>query len=157
VRTSNEVEIRGDLGRIFELASRVEDWGRILPHYRYVRVLHRQGNRKWVRMSAWRDFVPVTWTAVQTVEPGSDGGPGHIRFHHIRGMVRGMDVEWWFVPRPETRDVLVGIKHDLGKPPFPTSILGPRLVEAIVGRGFIGNIAGKTLRRIKELAEAGEV
>jgi uncharacterized membrane protein len=156
MHTSTQIEIRGDLERIFEMASLVEDWGHVLPHYRYVKVLHRKGNRKWVRMSAWRDVVPVTWTAVQTVEPGRDGEPGRIRFHHIRGMVRGMDVEWWFLPRPDRGDVLVGITHDLASPPFPTRILGPRLLEAIVGRAFIGYIAGKTLARIKELIEEGQ-
>jgi ribosome-associated toxin RatA of RatAB toxin-antitoxin module len=153
MRTTNQIEIRADLERIFKLASHVEDWGRVLPHYRYVKVLHREANRKWVRMSAWRDFIPVTWTAVQTVEAGEDGRPGRIRFHHIKGLVRGMDVEWWFVPRQDRGDVLVGITHNLARPPFPTSILSPKLVEAVVGRGFVGYIAGKTLRQIKLLAE----
>jgi ribosome-associated toxin RatA of RatAB toxin-antitoxin module len=153
MKTSNQIEIKGDLQRIFDLASKVEDWGHLLPHYRYVNVLHAEGRRKWLRMSAWRNFIPVTWTAVQTVEPGQDGRPGRIVFHHIRGMVRGMDVEWWFQPRPGRGDVLVGIRHELGRLPFPTRILGARLTELIVGKGFIGYIAGKTLRRIKELAE----
>jgi hypothetical protein len=153
MRTTNEIEIYADLRRIFELASQVEDWGRILPHYRYVQVLHREANRKWVRMSAWRDIVPVTWTAVQTVEAGEDGKPGRICFHHIRGLVRGMDVAWWFVPQHDGDGALVGITHNLARPPFPTSILGPKLVEPVVGRGFVGYIAGKTLKQIKVLAE----
>src|SRR5437762_10678072 len=93
-----EIAIKGDLETIFNLAADVEDWGDILPHYRYVKVLHVEGGRKWVRMSAWRDFVPVTWTAIQTVERGEDGAPGRVTFRHIRGLVRGMDVEWWFKP-----------------------------------------------------------
>src|SRR5438552_8000980 len=157
MRTTNQIEIRADLKRIFELASRVEDWGRILPHYRYVKVLHREANRKWVQMSAWRDVIPVTWTAVQTVEAGEDGKPGRICFHHIRGLVRGMDVEWWFVPPSDRGGVLVGITHNLARPPFPTSLLGPKLVGSIVGHGFVGYIAGKTLRQIKLLAEEGRI
>jgi hypothetical protein len=74
-------------------------------------------------------------------------------FHHIRGLVRGMEVEWWFEPGTGVGDVIVGITHRLDHTPFPTRLLGPRLVESVVGRGFIGNIAGKTLRRIKEIAE----
>src|SRR4051812_26668714 len=153
MQNTNQIAIKGDLETIFRLAADVEDWGDILPHYRYVRVLHREGMRKWVRMSAWRDFVPVTWTAIQSVESGVDGAAGRITFRHIRGLVRGMEVEWWFVPRPEEGDVLVGITHRLDNVPFPTRLLGTRLVEAVVGRGFIGYIAGKTLRRVKELAE----
>lgn len=153
VHTSNEIVIRGRYERIFELASRVEDWGRILPHYRYVRVLRREGNRKWVRMSAWRDFIPVTWSAIETVEPGSETEPGRITFHHIKGLVRGMDVEWSFHATMDG-EWLVRITHELGTPPMPTRLLRPWLVERVVGRGFIGYIAGKTLRQVKALAES---
>ena len=156
MNTSNQISIRGDLDRIFNFAARVEDWGEILPHYRYVRVLRCEGQQKWVTMSAWRDFIPVTWTAIETVEPGAAGKPGRITFRHIRGLVRGMEVEWWFKPRPEHGDVLVGITHHLKKPPFPTRMLGDHLTELIVGKGFIGYIAGKTLKHIKYLAEADE-
>jgi ribosome-associated toxin RatA of RatAB toxin-antitoxin module len=153
MKTSTQVAIKGELDRIFELAANVEEWGAILPHYRYVRLIKRDGQRKLVRMSAWRNFIPVSWTAIQTVVPGEHGEPGRILFKHVKGLVRGMEVEWWFQPRPEAGDVLVGINHRLDKPPFPTMILGPRLIEKVVGEGFIGYIAGKTLRRIKALAE----
>ncbi len=149
---TNEIMIYAPYARIFELGARVEDWGRLMPHYRYVRVLRRSGNRKWVRMSAWRDFIPVTWGAIETVEAGTEGKPGRITFHHTKGLVRGMDVEWSFHPRPDG-GVLVRISHELDKPPFPTRILGRRLTEVIVGCGFIGYVAGKTLRRVKQLAE----
>ncbi len=154
MNTSNQISIRSDYERIFSLASRVEEWGTILPHYRYVKVLKRRGNRTWVKMSAWRDFVPVTWSAVATVERGSRESPGRVLFHHIRGLVRGMDVVWSFEPRPEQQDVLVTISHYLERPPFPTRVLGRRLIETVVGRGFIGHIAGKTLLQVKRLAEA---
>jgi hypothetical protein len=49
--------------------------------------------------------------------------------------------------------VHVTIAHDLPNPGLPVRILGPRLIDRVVGQGFIGYIAGKTLRRIKELAE----
>jgi len=157
MNTSNQIAIRGEYSRVFELASRVEDWGEILPHYRYVKVLKRSGNRKWVRMSAWRDFIPVTWTAIETVHEGTPEQPGKILFRHIKGLVRGMDVEWSFQPRPDRGDVLVTISHHLDNPQFPVKILGTRLIDLIVGRGFIGYIAGKTLKRIKELAETRNV
>src|SRR5438132_10124226 len=111
MHATNQIAIRAELDRVFDLAAGVEAWGEILPHYRYVKTLYREGNRRWVRMSAWRDFIPVTWTAIQTVQPGATGQPGRITFHHIRGLVRGMDVEWWFLPRAETGDVMVGITH----------------------------------------------
>jgi len=154
MKSSNQLVIRAPYDRIFPLAAMVEDWGRILPHYRYVKLLRREGNRKWVRMSAWRDIVPVTWTAIETVEEGTAERPGTIRFRHVGGLVLGMDVQWTFEPRPDQGDVVVTIYHQLDNPPFPVKILGSRLIEVVVGRGFIGNIAGKTLKRIKYLAES---
>jgi uncharacterized membrane protein len=154
MKSSNQIVIHAPYDRIFPLAAKVEDWGRILPHYRYVKLLRREGNRKWVRMSAWRDIIPVTWTAIETVEEGTEELPGTIRFRHIGGLVRGMDVQWTFEPRPDKSDVVVTIYHQLDNPPSPVKILGSRLIEVVVGRGFIGNIAGKTLQRIKELAES---
>jgi ribosome-associated toxin RatA of RatAB toxin-antitoxin module len=153
MKLRDSIVISGDYDRIFELAADVEDWGRILPHYRYVRVLRQDGNRKLVRMSAWRDFIPVTWSAVETVYTGTRGEPGRITFHHVRGMVKGMDVEWSFKVRNDRRDVLVTISHNLAAPPFPVKLLGGKLTEIIVGKGFISNIAGKTLKRVKHLAE----
>ncbi len=153
MKSSNEIVIHAPYELIFSLGANVEEWVRILPHYRYVKVLRREGNRKWVRMSAWRDFVPITWTAVESVERGTEQMPGTIRFKHIKGLVRGMDVQWTFQVRPESGDVVVGIYHQLDKPTFPVRLLGPRLIDAVVGRGFIGYIAGKTLKRIKMLAE----
>src|SRR5690242_19349205 len=126
MQTSDSVVIRGSYERIFELAANVEEWARILPHYRYVTLLKRDGNKKLVRMSARRDFIPVTWSAIETVYQGTALRPGRITFHHVRGMVRGMDVEWSFRPRQERKDVLVTISHRLDKPPYPVRLLGPK-------------------------------
>lgn len=153
MHTSNEIIIYAPYERIFKLGSRVEDWDRILPHYRYVRVLRRSGNRKVVRMSAWRDFIPVTWSAIEHIEEGRAEQPGRITFHHVKGLVRGMDVEWTFQARPDG-GITVRISHALDNVPFPTSLLGARLTEQVVGKGFIGYIANKTLLTIKHLAES---
>ncbi len=153
MKTSTQITINAPYTHIFELAAQVEEWETLLPHYRFVQVLKQQGNRKWVRMSAWRNFIPVTWSAIETVLPGTEDAPGRILFRHIKGLVRGMDVEWSFEPGDGDGDVLVTIAHRLDQPPFPVRILGRRLTEIVVGRGFIGYIAGKTLRRIKQLAE----
>jgi ribosome-associated toxin RatA of RatAB toxin-antitoxin module len=153
MNSTTTIIIKAPYERIFSLASRVEDWGDILPHYRYVRVLKRGGGRKLLKMSAWRDFIPVTWTAVLTVIEGKEGIPGTVIFHHTRGLVRGMDVAWTFEPDHEGDVVVVRITHHLHKPPFPVRLLGKKGIDLIVGKLFIGYIAGKTLRRIKMLAE----
>src|SRR5215208_6943006 len=103
------ITIKAPYDRIFPLAAKVEEWGHILPHYRYVRVLKTGRHRKLLRMSARRNFIPVTWTAVLTVIEGNEAMPGTIIFHHTRGLVRGMDVAWTFEVRPDRGDVVVRI------------------------------------------------
>jgi hypothetical protein len=147
------ITMKAPYDRIFPLAARVEEWGRILPHYRYVQVLKAGSHRKLLSMSAWRDFIPVTWTAVLTVIEGNEARPGTIIFHHTRGLLRGMDVAWTFEVRPDRGDVVVRITHHLHKPPFPVRLLGKKRIDLIVGKLFIEYIAGKTLKRIKLLAE----
>ena len=122
MKTGNNMSIRAPYDRVFELGANVEDWARILPHYRYVRVLARDGANKTVKMSAMRDFIPVTWSAIETVVEGSSEKPGRIEFRHIRGLVRGMYVEWSF--KVDGDRVLVTITHDLRAAPIPNTPIG---------------------------------
>ena len=41
MHTENRITIRGDIDHIFAVASAVEAWPRLLPHYRWVTVLRR--------------------------------------------------------------------------------------------------------------------
>jgi uncharacterized membrane protein len=159
MNTTNHITINAPYDLIFDLAARVERWAQILPHYRYVRLLREQDNRRLVRMSAWRTFIPVTWTAIETIHPGTPRHPGRIEFRHVRGLVKGMDVVWLFELQPDQGEhgergpVHVTIAHHLPHPPFPVRLLGPALLDRIVGHAFIGHIAGKTLHTVKHLAE----
>jgi hypothetical protein len=72
-----------------------------------------------------------------------------IRFHHIGGITKGMEVEWRIEPKADC--VAVSIHHELR---YPIPILGPFFAEYVVGRVFVQNIAGKTLRCIKQIAES---
>lgn len=143
-QTQNEIFIRAPAARIFELASRTERWPEILPHYRSVRVVAGDARRRTVEMAAWRDFLPVRWTAVQH----NDAQRLHIAFHHTAGWTKGMDVEWLF----EERDggTRVQIVHELEfEFPFFAAFLG----RHVVGNFFVHDIARKTLARMKALAE----
>ncbi|MBI3974790.1 MAG: SRPBCC family protein [Armatimonadetes bacterium] len=130
--------------RVFALAADIERWGERLPHYRRVRILERDGRRTVAEMAARRGAIPLRWRAVQEVRPEER----RILFTHIAGPTRGMAVEWFFLPTPG--GVRVGIRHDLRWPP-PLHWIA----EWVVGRFFIAHVAGKTLRRIKSLAETG--
>jgi ribosome-associated toxin RatA of RatAB toxin-antitoxin module len=140
----NTIDIAGPIDRIFELAAKIEDWPRILPHYRYVHVEERDGPVTVARMGATRDGFPVTWRARQELRPDEH----RILFRHTGGVTKGMEVEWRLEPR--ANGVRVTIWHSLS---YPVPVLGPFFAERIVGRLFVTNIAGKTLRCIKQMVE----
>lgn len=141
---SNEIWIHASPRKVFRLAEAVERWPELLPHYRYVKLLGRTGDIRTVRMAASRDGLPVRWTSLLYPLPKEN----RIIFRHIRGVTRGMDVEWRL--RKERGGTHVTIEHEL-RLRWPWGIRG--LGEFIISRFFISNIAGKTLRRMKQLAE----
>jgi ribosome-associated toxin RatA of RatAB toxin-antitoxin module len=145
MHTQNEIMIQADPMTIYPLAAQVEDWPDILPHYRWVKVVSGDANRRVVEMAARRDFIPVRWVAEQGLEPNVP----RITFTHIGGVTTGMEVEWRFTQLPQ--GTKVEILHDLE---LKWPLIGGFAAQRVIGPLFVANIAGKTLRRIKELAEA---
>jgi ribosome-associated toxin RatA of RatAB toxin-antitoxin module len=147
---STERVARADPSKIFALAAAVEDWPRILPHYRWVRVLANDGTHvRLIDMAARRDVVgaiaiPLRWTAVQRLYPADM----RIEFEHVGGITRGMRVAWSISPVSDST-VLVKIRH-LFAPRWPVPDL---LVRAVVGEYFVNGVAQRTLRRICDLAQ----
>ena len=141
----NTITIEGDPDRIFQLAANIQDWPDILPHYRYVRIEEMTDLVKVAWMGASRSGVPVKWRARQELRPEELT----IRFKHIGGISRGMDVEWRI--EPEGHGVHVSISHELT---YDIPLVGPLFARYIVGGLFVHNIAGKTLRCIKKIVEA---
>ena len=132
--------------RIFDLAADVERWPERLPHYRYVRrVPARDGERRFA-MGARRGPIPVRWEAIQVPLRAER----RIEFVHTGGVTRGMRVAWRFEERGDAIDVSIEHHLDLGWP-----IIGAFAAEHVIGPQFVEAIAGRTLRRVKELAEAG--
>ncbi len=151
MHTENEILIRADAAEVYGLAAPVERWPKILPHYRWVRVLEDDGEgRRLVEMAALRDFIPVRWRAEQRLFPEEP----RIAFRHVGGVTKGMEVEWAFAPQGDGA-VRVSILHDLERGLAGWPLIGDLAAERIVGPFFVSDIAGKTLGRIKELAEAG--
>lgn len=140
MHTENSITIRGDIKDIFAMASAVEQWPQLLPHYRWVNVLAEDATSRLVQMAAHRSGFPVRWTARQRLDPAQY----QIHFTHVRGISRGMEVTWFLEPAGD--QVHVRIVHDLtwGWPPF-----GPWFARYIIGELFVHNIASKTLRHIK--------
>lgn len=140
------ITIDAPIERIFRLAEDVERWPERLPHYRYVRRLPAKGGERRYAMGARRGRIPVSWKAVQRPLPDRS----EIEFEHVGGVTRGMQVRWRLVPRDSAVEVSIDHELSLGWP-----VVGEFVAHSIIGRGFIEPIAGRTLRQIKQLAEAG--
>jgi uncharacterized membrane protein len=146
MHTENRIDIHGDIDQVYTLAAAVEDWPRLLPHYRWVHVLADGATERVVEMAAHRDGFPVRWTARQRLDP-----VGHqIHFTHVRGISRGMDVTWFL--HADGPVVHVRIVHDLA---LRWPLIGRFVADVIIGRLFVSNIATKTLSTIKYHIEQG--
>lgn len=132
--------------RVFRLAAEVERWPERLPHYRYVRRLPGAPGERRFAMGARRGAIPVSWKAVQRPIPERN----EIEFEHVGGLTRGMQVRWRIVEHDGAVDV--SIEHDLR---LRWPIVGELVARKIIGPHFVEAIAGRTLRTIKRLAEAG--
>jgi ribosome-associated toxin RatA of RatAB toxin-antitoxin module len=139
MQTGNSILIQAPRDTIFETAADLEQWPRILPHYRYIRYLERGAERNLVEMAALRSGIQVSWISEQEI----DREKMQVRFHHLKAFTRGMRVIWTFSETPA--GVLVEIAHVLR---FRIPALAP-IAEPIIGNFFIHHIANLTLRGMK--------
>jgi len=149
MHTVDRVVIGASVDRVFDAASDVERWPRILAHYRWVRFLERRNGGGTVEMAAWRPFgpfrYPTSWVSEMTV----DRRAREIRYRHVRGITTGMDVAWRLVEQPAGVDV--SIVHEWAGPAWP--VIGPLAARLVIGPVFIHGIASRTLAGIKREAE----
>jgi ribosome-associated toxin RatA of RatAB toxin-antitoxin module len=146
MRTVDRIHVGAPLQRVFDAASAVERWPAILPHYRRVRFLERS----LVEMAAWRPFGPLKYPAWWVSEMSLDRAAGEIRYRHVRGITRGMEVVWRMV---EARGgVDVEIVHTWSGPRWP--LIGRLAADLVIGPVFIHGIASRTLAGIKRATEA---
>ena len=130
---------------VFPLVADIARWPEHLPHYLYVRILSRSGSETVAAMSARRGLIPVFWGAVQSV----DRSARRIRFRHVRGITRGMEVLWTL--DEEDGGTRATVAHDLD---LAWPLIGPWFARHVIEAGFIRPIASRTLRCFKALAEA---
>jgi len=148
VRSSISVEVAAPAELVFRLARDVEQWPRLLPHYVRARPLERRGDGSVVaEMVARREFVrvlgvglPVAWRARTWNEPDRL----RLRFVHLGGATRGMDVTWRI--EPSATGCQVSIDH----------VFAPRMPgwARFIDRAFTRPIAARTLGTFKSIAEA---
>jgi ribosome-associated toxin RatA of RatAB toxin-antitoxin module len=154
VRSEIGIDVDAPPARVFELASHLERWPELLPHYRSVTVESHDGTRMRAKMVAVRRFgpldVPVSWTAEQWSDP-ADATDLQLRFHHVRGATRDMHVTWHIRPRNGRADqARVTIEHVFSR---PLPMVGPDAIPHAIDRLFVRPIAGRTLATFKSLAE----
>ena len=143
------IDIDAPAGLVFVLARDGERWATLLPHYVRSRLQGTDGDgRRIIEFVARRPLVPllgiglpVVWRARTWNEPETL----RLRFQHIGGATRGMDVTWRIEPRGVT-GCRVTIGHE-----FSPALPG---FARIVDRFFTRAIAGRTLATFKALAEA---
>ena len=133
---------------VFELAHDVERWADLLPHYARSSAVERRADG-----SVVADFVarrpligvlglglPVTWRSRTWSEPATR----RLRFVHVAGATKGMDVTWRIEPDGDGTHVV--IEHEF-RPRLPG-------FAAVVDRFFTRPIAGRTLATFRAIAEA---
>ena len=140
------IDARPDL--VFALAHDVERWADLLPHYSRSSAIERRPDGSLVaEFIARRPLIgvlglglPVAWRS----RTWSEVAPRRLRFVHVAGATRGMDVTWRIEPDGDGTNVV--IEHDF-RPRLPG-------FAATVDRFFTRPIAGRTLATFKSLAEA---
>lgn len=150
----DEQLVRAPLERIFELAADVRRWPVHLPHYRYVSIIeHDPAGGGLVEMSANRPFGVLDWRTwwVSEMEVRPPGGPRPpaIRFRHVRGITKGMEVEWNFAAA--TGGTHVRILHVWNGPRWP--LIGAFAATAVIGPIFVHGIASRTLAGLAHAIE----
>jgi hypothetical protein len=104
-------------------------------------------------MSAWRPVgsLPAGWPTWWLSEMSVDSMRPAIRFRHVGGITKGMEVEWSFLPRAD--GTLVRIVHAWNGPRWP--LIGVFAATAVIGPLFIRAIAQRTLLGLAKVAEGG--
>jgi ribosome-associated toxin RatA of RatAB toxin-antitoxin module len=148
VRTVDHITIRGSVARVLAAARDVERWPAFLPHYHWVRILERRGEGALVEMAAWRPFgllrYPTWWVSEMDVPDAPE-----VRYRHVRGITRGMEVRWRVSGQDGAVDV--EIVHEWDGPPWP--LISWIAANVVIGPVFVHGIASRTLAGIKRHIE----
>lgn len=136
---------------VFRYAAEVERWPMILPHYRRVRLAERRPDGGGiVEMAAWRPFGLLRWPTWWVSEMWIARERREVRYRHIRGITRGMDVLWRVVA--EGTGTRATIVHEWEGPRWP--LIRTPAADWVIGPVFVRGIASRTLAGIGRAAEA---
>lgn len=159
MQTVDEQIVRAPLTTIFDLARQVELWPRYLPHYRYVRFRTRRSDGGGlVEMSANRPFqvkapgggLHINWPTRWVSEMAVDKNRPSIRYRHVGGITKEMEVEWSF--SLTSAGTHVRIVH-LWDGPRRLRLIGRLAATRVIGPVFVHGIASRTLAGLAAVAE----
>ena len=150
MRRVDRTSVTAPLERVFRVAADVERWPDFLKHYRWVRMQERTGTGGVVEMAAWRPFglfkYPTWWLSEMEALPDEKV----VRYKHIGGITKGMEVEWKLESRGDGVDVT--IVHEWDGPRWP--LISWIAANWVIGPVFIHGIASRTLAGVKRKAES---
>jgi ribosome-associated toxin RatA of RatAB toxin-antitoxin module len=153
MRTVDERIVRAPMAVVFAIAADVERWPELLPHYRVVRMRDRVKGARVVEMSATRPFGflqwPTWWVSLMEIQDRDNGTRQAIRFRHIEGITKRMEVEWSF--QPVADGTRVTVLHLWNGPSWP--LIGTLAARAVIGPVFVHGIASRTLEGLARAAE----
>jgi ribosome-associated toxin RatA of RatAB toxin-antitoxin module len=141
---------------VFQIVRDVEQWPAHLAHYRFVRFRERASDGGGiVEMAANRPFGlfnwPTWWLSEMQVlgAAGTTGATPAVRFRHIGGITKGMDVEWRF--EQSDGGTRVELVHAWDGPRWP--LIGVLAATIVIGPVFVHGIATRTLKGLARIAE----
>ena len=97
----------------------------------------------------WRVGPSLKWPTWWLSEMAVDEVKPAIRFRHIGGITKGMEVEWTFSSTP--KGTHVRIVHLWNGPEWP--VVGEFAATQVIGPVFVHGIASRTLAGLAEIAE----
>lgn len=154
MHTLDEASTVAPVDVAFQHAADVERWPEILPHYRWVRFREKRGFADGVvEMAAYRHFGPLPYPTWWVSEMSHDPQEKRIRYRHVEGITKGMDVVWEVRETPDGGAHLA-IVHEWDGPGWP--LISTFAARHVIGPRFVSHIAGRTLAGVIEAAE-GEV
>jgi ribosome-associated toxin RatA of RatAB toxin-antitoxin module len=150
METLDEAIVGAPVAEMFAIVRDVESWPSLLPHYRYVRFRSRSTDGGGVvEMSANRPFGVANWPTWWLSEMSVDHAKPSVRFRHIGGVTKAMDVEWSLTSVNE--GTYVRLIHVWDGPRWP--LIGAFAARAVIGPVFIHGIASRTLAGLALAAE----
>lgn len=152
MHTVDEIDVAAPAERVFKFAADVERWPAILPHYRWVRFHRplRTHDPRLVEMAAYRPFRHFNWPAWWKSEMWVDTERREVRYKHVEGVTRGMDV-LWRVDATGDATSHVTLVHDWTGPVWP--LIRRPAAEWVIGPVFVHGIATRTLAGVARAAE----